>query len=277
MSYINKRQFDCYWGKSGTLDMIVNLMNDERESTIAGLLNGERAVVSIDEKISLKRLTSDTGDEAFYSLLVQSGYLALDERLPQKETARLSIPNKELLAVWKSFIFKTLYAGKAHVRTLFDNAGNLDLFAKDLEYFLCDRLSYHDLAAYNKENKNLARDQHERVYHVFMLGILSAYDDVRCKHPLSNRESGDGRYDILVEKPDRNYIFEFKACGSEDDLDAKADEALAQIEVKRYGAELGAGLSVGLGTGLGAGEHVAKPLVKVGVAFCGKLCRVKCR
>jgi hypothetical protein len=254
MSYISRGQYDCYWGKSGTLDLIIDLLNDNRKLTLAELLNGTQAEVAITNRISLKHLMNMASDEAFYSMLVQAGYLTLDGTVPNKTaTALVSIPNKELMKAWKDFILESLYTEMPQVRTLFDRADNLDLFSKDLEYFLSDRLSYHDLATYQGENESRVR---ERVYHIFLLGILSAYDDVRC---LSNRESGDGRYDIFVERPDRNYIFEFKACGSKDDLDAKADEALAQIEDRRYGADAGAG----------------KPLVKVGVAFCGKLCRVR--
>jgi len=257
LSFINNGKFDCYWGKSGTLDIIVSLLNDERKLHLAKLLSGERVKVSIDDRISLKQLSSDTGDEEFYSLLVQAGYLSLDEKLPGNGLAMLTIPNKELLVVWKNFILKKLYAGATRIRTLFDNVGNLDIFSKDIEYFLCDRLSYYDLAVYSGENEDKVK---ERIYHIFLLGILSAYDDVRYRYPLSNRESGDGRYDVLVEKLGAHYIFEFKACSEKEDLDKNALEALKQIETKRYGADL----------------DQAKPLIKVGIAFCGKQCRVKC-
>ncbi|MCL1809059.1 MAG: ATP-binding protein [Clostridiales bacterium] len=223
MSHIDSKALSCFWGMSGTMGMVAGLLNDERELAIAKLLNGERVEAVVDE--------------AFYSFLVQAGYLALDEKLPEKGTVLLSIPNKELLVVWKDFILTNIFSGVVKVRTLFDNVENIDVFAKDLEYFLSDRLSYH----------------------VFMLGILSAYDDLRCKHPLSNRESGDGRYDIFVEKPECNFIFEFKACDGPDDLDEKAGEALAQIDDKRYGADVGS----------------SKRLVKIGIAFFGKSCRVK--
>jgi len=257
MSFVSTGRFDCFWGKSGTMDIIVALLNDERKVAVTKLLGGESVKVPVENRISLKCLPGNAGDEEFYSLLVQAGYLALDERQLGIGLSTLSIPNKELRTVWKNFILKYFYANTAKIRTLFDNAENLGMFAMDIEYFLNDRLSYYDLAVLSGENEYRAK---ERVYHVFLLGILSAYDDVRCRRPVSNRESGDGRYDVLVEKPERNYIFEFKACGAEDDLTTKADEALAQIDQKRYGADLDTG----------------KCLVKVGIAFHGKLCRVKC-
>jgi hypothetical protein len=212
--------------------------------------------VPIETRISLKTLSQKSGDKAFYSILAQGGYLSLVNKPKTNETAVVSIPNHELTAVWKNFIIDDLYAGKIHVRTLFDNVDDLQVFSEDLEYFLTDRLSYHDLAGYGE----FRHRAHERAYHLYLLGILSAYEDIRCRYPLSNRESGDGRYDIMVEKPDMNIIFELKTCDANDDLEKKAQEALSQIDARRYGADI----------------NVKKQVVNVGVAFYGKLCKVKC-
>ena len=252
MSYLAQKRFDSYWGKSGAMDIIVSLLNDSRRAILARLMNGEQAVVSIANKVSLRDLSGKTSDQAFYSLLVQAGYLSISTT-----QALVSIPNTELMIVWKEFILEKLYPDIPQIRTLFDNADNLKSFSVDLEYFLCDRLSYHDLAV--RKDEDAGRIQ-ERLYHIFLLGILSAYDDVRFKYPQSNRESGDGRYDILVEKSCGNFIFEFKASNSSEDLNEKAEEALNQIEAKRYGADL----------------DIRKRLVKVGVAFHGKICKVRC-
>ena len=258
MSFLARGEYECYWGKSGTLEMIIDLLNDRRKLTLAKLLNGEQVNVPMVNRISLKQLTDKTSDEAFYSLLVQGGYLALDAKVHNKNnSAVVTIPNAELIKVWREFILENIYSGETHIRTLFDDTDNLEEFASNIEYFLTDRLSYYDLASYEGESK--IRTQ-ERIYHIFILGILSAYNDVRCRKPLSNRESGDGRYDILVDKPTANYIFEFKICSVDDDLASVADKALAQIEAKRYGAEL----------------ETDKRLVKIGVAIHGKLCKVKC-
>ena len=256
MSYLAHGKFDCYWGKSGTMSLIVDLLNDNRKATIARLLNGEKVEVGIANRISLRHLSDKSSDQAFYSLLVQAGYLALHENVPSLATTTLvSIPNTELMMVWKGFILESLYTDTPKLKTLFDNTNDLNVFASNVEYFLRDRLSYHDLATYKGDSQI-----QERLYHMFLLGILSAYDDVRCGYPLSNRESGDGRYDVLVKKPEANFIFEFKACDSVDDLNKKAKEALKQIETKRYGADLDS----------------RKRLIQVGVAFHGKLCAVIC-
>jgi len=259
MSYVSRGKFGCYWGKSGTMDMIVGLLNDKRKDTLVKLLSGEHVKVSMVDRISQTHLSQNTGDQSFYSFLVQAGYLALNDSVSSRaDTAEVSIPNTELMMVWKNFILENLYINTPKIRTLFDNVNNLDMFSRDIEYFLNDRLSYHDLAVYQNANTVAI---HERLYHIFLLGILSAYDDVRCKSPLSNRESGDGQYDILLERPESNYIFESKTTKNPKHLKQLSEMALKQIEDKRYGVEI-------------SGD---KKLVKIGVAVCGKLCKVVCR
>jgi len=252
------KSYSCFWGRSGTMDAIVSLLNDSRKTVLARLLNREKVEVAMSSRISLKDLSDGASDNSFYSLLVQAGYLALDGMVPDKpSSAIVSIPNTELITVWKEFILERLYPDAPKIRTLFDNATNIEIFSKDIEYFLGERLSYYYLATYDGENK---LKTYERVYHIFLLGILSAYEDSRFKYALSNRESGDGRYDVLVERSAANYIFEVKSCDADEDLESQSHKALAQIESKRYGADLGKN----------------KPLVKAGIAVCGKRCKVKC-
>jgi len=258
MSHLSSLEYECYWGRSGTMDMVAGLLDDSRRATLARLLNGEHVNVPIANRISLRDLSQHSNDQSFYSLLVQAGYLALCTAISGTDSfASVSIPNIELQIVWKQFILEKLYQNTSNIRTLFDNVNNLDMFSRDLEYFLCDRISYHDLAVLSSEG---TAQVHERLYHIFLLGLLSAYYDVHCQYPLSNRESGDGRYDVLVEKSDANFIFEFKAVSDVNSLENKAQEALSQIKTKRYGADL----------------NNEKRLVKIGVALCGKKCRVVC-
>ena len=258
MSFLLRKKYDCYWGKSGTMDMIRNLLNDNRHAVLAKLLAGEQAEVPIVDRVSLCNLAKGAGDQAFYSLLVQAGYFALGEKIPGKfQVHHVSIPNTELMRVWKDFILENLYPDSHWIRTLFDNIDNIEVFAKDFEYFLSDRLSYHDLETMDEEEP---RRRNEKLYQVFVLGLLSAFEDTRCKYPQSNRESGYGRYDILAERPKENVIFELKACTKEEDLDKMANEALEQITIKRYGEDL----------------DKTKKLVKAGIAFYKKKVRVKC-
>ena len=257
MSYLREEEYRCFWGKSGTMDTITDLLNDRRRAVLARLMNGEQAEIPLANRVSLLDLSKNSNDEAFYSLLVQAGYLALIEMVKGKtQAAIVAIPNVELMMVWREFILEKVLSSSPRIRTIFDNINDPVGFGNDLEHFISDRLSYYDLASGGSENQAFA---HERLYHVFMLGILSAYENVSCRYPQSNRESGNGRYDIMAERPNENIIFEFKACGKEEDLEASAEKALAQIDAKRYGADL----------------EKSKRLVKAGIAFSGKLCRVR--
>ena len=105
-----------------------------------------------------------------------------------------------------------------------------------------------------------SRRRNEKLYQIFVLGLLSAFEDTSCKFPLSNRESGYGRYDILAERQKEYIIFEIKACAKEEELEETAEKALTQITSKRYGEDL----------------DKTKKLLKVGIAFFGKKVMVKC-
>ena len=255
-SYLRKLQFGCFWGMSGSMDMISNLLTDGRRKVITKLLSGEKASVPFALRISLHDLKDDATDEAFYSLIAQAGYVAVAEQVNSADDyANIFIPNTELVIIWKKFISKTLYPRPSNLKSLFDNADNIELLKSDIEYFLSGRLSYFDLAVRPGDTK---RHTEERLYHIFALGMFSAYKDANCVFPVSNRESGDGRYDILVEKPQGNFIFEFKASDTYETLEETAKTALMQIDKKRYGVDLDKG----------------KRLIKIGIAFFGKNCCV---
>ena len=100
--------------------MITNLLTDERKLILTRLLNREKVEVGIDDRISLKQL-SNSDDKAFYSLLVQGGYLSVEEYQENKDIALVSIPNHELLTVWRNFIFGKLYNSAVKVNSHTDN------------------------------------------------------------------------------------------------------------------------------------------------------------
>jgi len=256
-SFLRAKEFNCYWGSSRLLDMVISLMNEDRENTVRELLNGSRVEAPVENRVSLKQLWGKRDDASFYSFLVQGGYLALDEINPERKLCKISIPNIELKEVWKKFILSFYYPNQGRVLTMFDHAENLRLLARDIEAYISDSLSYYDLSVHKGED---AGKVWERVYHVFILGILSAYSDSRYEKPISEGEGGDGRYDILYQKGGSYYIFEFKSCADVKQLSGQAQAALSQIDIKRYGARL----------------NPKQPLITVGIAIFGKQCCVKC-
>ncbi len=250
LSFLKSGQISNYWGRSGTLDIILSLLTNERLRALEKLLSGHVIEAIIDRHISLNDLTTTSSDATFYSVLVQAGYLSLDHINHESDSVRLSIPNTELMNVWKEFILQRFTKGEVPVKTLFDNIENLELFDSDLQYFLSDKLSYYDI-------DNSSAKTRERIYHVFVLGLLSAYEDIRyIKPPLSNRESGDGRYDILLERKGFSIIFEFKSVDHIHQMPDAVQDGLQQIEDKRYYADVPKGTK----------------LIKTSIAFCGKQC-----
>jgi len=252
VSYLKSSRFGNYWGRSGTIQMIAGLMDENRREALLKMMGGESVDAYVSPRISLNELSQGPDDGAFYSLLVQAGYLAL-EGIDEENYGSVRIPNKELRLVWKEFILSYMVKNATTIRTLFDRIANLKIFDMDIEDYLSDKLSYYDIA--EPEGKTA-----EKVYHVFVLGLLSAYEDISYKKPpLSNMESGDGRFDILLERKDYCVIFEFKSVENASQLDAAADAGLRQIDEKRYYA----------------GAPKSKPLIKTAIAFYGKRCKAK--
>jgi hypothetical protein len=102
MNMLIYNEYNCYWGNSGTMDIIVDLMNEERRRVVEKLINKEPVQVSVSDKISLKHLATKNVDSSFYSLLVQAGYITLEDK-NLNGLATVSIPNRELMTVWKNF------------------------------------------------------------------------------------------------------------------------------------------------------------------------------
>ncbi|MCL1998599.1 MAG: PD-(D/E)XK nuclease domain-containing protein, partial [Turicibacter sp.] len=87
---------------------------------------------------------------------------------------------------------------------------------------------------------------------------LCADGNTTQKYPISNRESGDGRFDIFLERAEGNFIFELKSSENAESLEKDAQSALEQITAKRYGKDF------------------SGRLVKVGISFFGKKCKIIC-
>ncbi|MCL1999334.1 MAG: ATP-binding protein [Turicibacter sp.] len=260
-TFLKRGSYDCHWTRSGVMDIIAELLNVERMETLARLLDGERILQTVDKRISLKGLSPEyTLDRDFYSLLVQAGYLAVETESaesPENAFVALTIPNKELMLAWKDFILKYAFKEPTPILNIFRNSHNAEKFAEDLQDILDNRMSYHDFLKPRDEPTKKAL---ERTYQQFMLILLCAYGDSKKCYPTSNRESGDGRYDVFIERKEAYYIFELKSSEKAEDLADDAAAALRQINEKRYGVEL----------------DENKRLVRIGLAFFGKQCAVVC-
>jgi len=257
MSMLHHKEFDCYWATSGTMEVISSIMNAKQKRTIIELLDeGVKKTVDMEEKISPKQLLSKSTNSMFYSLLVQSGYLSLEEKV--RTVGKVAIPNLELKEVWQRFLLSNFFEDSDNVDSLFIHLEDPAQLATEIEAFLSrtlESLSFHDLPRTKSKDGKLR--VHENSYHILLYAILvSGKDKYGFKTICSNRESGDGRYDILVEFEDQAVVFEIKSAADSEDLESLAQDALRQIVSQRYGADL------------------EKPVTGIGCAFKKKYCKV---
>jgi hypothetical protein len=258
MSYLKGGALGNYWGRSGVMDTIKGGLTYERLEAVTRLIGGfgeARRTGEVKDRLAPTDMAGFPQDDAFWSLLVQTGYLTYD-RTDRLNRYDLYLPNLELKHVWEDFILTGLL-NLASVRIEDALAllapSTLDAFAAAFTGLVDSRLSYMDFTA----------DTAEHVHHAFVAGILAAVG-LRFS---SNREAGLGRYDICAFLPDKTVVFEFKEAEGDAStpaterpalLVAAAEGAVKQTRERNYAAEAPAGL----------------PVYLVGIGFLGKTATV---
>lgn len=262
INYISKGCIpQAYWvntGKNEILEDVLKAATDDITERLHSLLQGEMVIARIDQNVVYRSLSEDPAN--IYSLLLVAGYLKTPKKELQVDGSYLcevSIPNREIAAVYKSEILSHLLQIGAITRTTADKIAE-SLYANDytklqkaIAEYMDKSISFYDAGA-------------EGFYHGLLLGMIALMDNqYKIK---SNREAGDGRYDIcLLPREDRypGIIMElkWKKNLSADALSGLADEALAQIDEKRYDAEMK--------------EDGIPNILKFGIAFSGKKVSVK--
>ncbi len=242
-----------YWLDTSSNDIIAELVEElpfDIAEKLLSLLKGEKPVVPMTSELGpyqdIRKKKS-----TIYALLVSAGYLKPASDI-SAGMCKVEIPNKEVMQVYLTDICEkiTTQSGDAEslmdVRTAFFSR-DPDAFREHVERFLLESASYFDASA-------------EGFYHGLVLGMLSFMRDVYVI--TSNRESGYGRFDIML-KPRAEHldfpavVIEVKAAKTEaDDLDALAAEARRQIDEKNYAASLDA-------------ENITD-IMKFGIAFFNK-------
>lgn len=230
--------FKPYWVNTSSDHLIKRSITDREaddiRASIGQLVNDGTIERFIDENIIFSDFDRDK--EILWSLLVFCGYLSPVQRIEGKEY-ELKIPNYEIKTLFKEIIvewFKVeLKIRQATLRSMTKNLVNnrIDDFRKDFKKIMADTFSYFDI-----------NTEPERVYQAYVLGLLGMLaDDYIIK---SNRESGDGRYDILLlPKQNSNYgiIIEIKQldknAGSKR-IQTELAAALNQITNNKYYKEL---------------------------------------
>lgn len=246
-------EFRPYWlNTSGNaiLHELLERVDSRRKRELEGLLQGKSVNAPVMENIVYSDIRNSR--DALFMMLMTTGYLKPVEIWKESdytEWAKLEIPNAEVRMAYRKEILGSIVPsqGESLLRDMLHSmtSGDLDGFSENLSALLQDFVSYHDAA------------QPESFYHGFILGLsVLMSGSYRVE---SNRESGYGRFDIAffpLQPSNPGVILELKAAKSEDELEAKAREALSQIEDKAYGAELS--------------KQVVKEIWTYGISFCGK-------
>ncbi|MDR0788606.1 MAG: PD-(D/E)XK nuclease domain-containing protein, partial [Bifidobacteriaceae bacterium] len=225
------------------ITLVKSALTAERIYQISAAINGESFLATVNKKIDGEQLATLQNEGAYYSLLVQTGYLTFDES-ELDDNYMLKIPNTELKKAWQSYILDKLYLTNLHkIIDMFNSSENLEYMLPELMY---DKLSFFDFK----------QETHEVIYHVYIAGLLAAAG-IPFK---SNRESGRGRYDIFTNQNGINYIFEFKKATTAENIEESSSEAIAQIRDKNYAADIENNDPTYL---VGIGFHLKESQVKI--------------
>ena len=224
-----------YWLDTSSNDIIAELVETlpfDMAKTLELLMKDKSAIVPMTSELGPYQYIRDT-PQTLYALLVSAGYLKPKGDIVNERCA-VEIPNREVRHVFlKDILYKLRKASRSsEAENELENTfltRDIDAFRTYIEEFLLESASYFDASA-------------EGFYHGLVLGMISFMRDVYVI--TSNRESGYGRFDIML-KPRAEHrdfpavVIEVKAAKTEaDDLDALAAEARRQIDEKNYAASL---------------------------------------
>ena len=242
-NYLDKKKLAPYWTNTSSNSLISKMIregNADIKINMEDLLNGKTLCTQLDEQVVFSQL--DTKRSAIWSLMLASGYLRLinytfdDER--GREIYELAVTNKEVLLMLKNMIedwfaeFTPAY--NKFIQALL--AGDKRAMNQYMNKVALTTFSCFDTGTHPSEET-----EPERFYHGFVLGLIV---DLTGRYSvLSNRESGLGRYDVMLEPlndKDDAIILEFKVHdkAEEDTLKDTVDEALKQIERMKYASSL---------------------------------------
>ncbi len=251
----------AYWvntGKNEILEDLLKVATDDITERLYALLHGERIIARIDQNVVYSSLTEEPAN--IYSLLLVAGYLKAPKKELQADGSYLcevSIPNREIAAVYKSEILSHFLQVGVITRNTANKIAE-SLYANDYKKL------QNAVAEYMDKSISFYDGGTEGFYHGLMLGLIALMDNqYKIK---SNRESGDGRYDICLIPREEKYpgiIMElkWKEKLSEAALVSLAEEALVQIDELRYDSELT--------------EDGIADIIKFGIAFSGKKVCIK--
>lgn len=255
-SYLQNDMVACepYWSNTSSNRIVKRLIEESNERTksmVEELINGTPIHTQIFEDVTYG--TIDVNQDYIWSFLLFTGYLKIIscETIGDETYYDMVIPNVEIKSTYKNTI-----------RSWFIDHVNRDSRTDILESVIhADAEKLEDLLCTWLTNTISCFDEQENYYHGFVTGLVSGFNGYMV---VSNRESGNGRFDLVVKQRSRWHhaaILEFKVVEKYNQMTKACEDALKQIEEKDYEASLR--------------DEQYENIAKLGICFCQKRCRVK--
>lgn len=255
-SYLQNDMVACepYWSNTSSNRIVKRLIEESNERTksmVEELINGTPIHTRIFEDVTYG--TIDVNQDYIWSFLLFTGYLKIIscETVGDETYYDMVIPNVEIKSIYKNTI-----------RSWFIDHINRDSRTDILESVIhADAEKLEDLLCTWLTNTISCFDEQENYYHGFVTGLVSGFNGYMV---VSNRESGNGRFDLVVKQRSRWHhaaILEFKVVEKYNQMTKACEDALKQIEEKDYEASLR--------------DEQYENIAKLGICFCQKRCRVK--
>ena len=260
INYVDNGEIKAYWANVSGNTLLENMLDQAGEDVYTDLkrfTDGESIEKYISDGTTIKSLLSN--DDEIWQLFLYSGYLTkakeqieIDETLEYTNIYNLKIPNKEIRKYFGNMFLNRFFGTELKTSILIKALESEDIkkFEKTLGEIMVNMLSHFDLDS-----------EMEKIYQVFMIGLVGF---LMGKYEIiSNNESGYGRYDLAmipIKSNEKAYLMEFKISKTEKGMTLKAEEALKQIDEKKYDTRLKA--------------RGIKNILKIGIAFYGKKVKV---
>jgi len=260
INYVDNGEIKAYWANVSGNTLLENMLDQAGEDVYTDLkrfTDGESIEKYISDGTTIKSLLSN--DDEIWQLFLYSGYLTkakeqieIDGTSEYTNIYNLKIPNKEIRKYFGNMFLNRFFGTELKTSILIKalESGDIKKFEKTLGEIMVNMLSHFDLDS-----------EMEKIYQVFMIGLVGF---LMGKYEIiSNNESGYGRYDLAmipIKSNEKAYLMEFKISKTEKGMTLKAEEALKQIDEKKYDMRLKA--------------RGIKNILKIGIAFYGKKVKV---
>ena len=260
INYVDNGEIKAYWANVSGNTLLENMLDQAGEDVYTDLkrfTDGESIEKYISDGTTIKSLLSN--DDEIWQLFLYSGYLTkakeqieIDETSEYTNIYNLKIPNKEIRKYFGNMFLNRFFGTELKTSILIKalESGDIKKFEKTLGEIMVNMLSHFDLDS-----------EMEKIYQVFMIGLVGF---LMGKYEIiSNNESGYGRYDLAmipIKSNEKAYLMEFKISKTENRMTLKAEEALKQIDERKYDTRLKA--------------RGIKNILKIGIAFYGKKVKV---